>query len=181
MREPGLRGVVRGAARRTTIADRCATPPADPVQRRFSADRPNRLWVADFTYVPTWSGMVYVAFVIDVYSRRILGWRAATSMKTALVLDALEMAIWARGRRGATDLTGLIHRHDAGSQNTSIACTERLATAGVDASVGTGADAYDNALAESTIGLFKTELIKPRGPWQTCGQVEIAKSRNRGR
>ncbi len=174
MREQGLRGVVRGRTRRTTIADQHTARPADLVQRRFSADRPNRLWVADFTYVPTWTGMVYVAFVIDVYSRRILGWRAASSMKTALVLDALEMAIWARGRHGANDLTGLIHHHDAGSQYTSIAFTERLAAAGADASVGTVADAYDNALAESTIGLFKTELIKPRGPWRTCDQVEIA-------
>jgi putative transposase len=116
MREQNLRGVVRGKTRRTTIADQHAARPADLVQRRFHADRPNRLWVADFTYVPTWSGMVYVAFVIDVYSRRILGWRAATSMKTALVLDALEMAIWARSRHGATDLAGLIHHHDAGSQ-----------------------------------------------------------------
>jgi putative transposase len=140
LREQGLRGVVRGRTRRTTIADQHATRPADLVQRRFNADRPNRLSVADFTYVPTWSGMVYVAFVIDVYSRRILGWRAATSMKTTLVLDALEMAIWARGRHGATDLTGLIHHHDAGSQPTSIAFTERLATAGADASVGTIAE-----------------------------------------
>ncbi len=174
MRSLGLRGAVRGKTRRTTIADERAARPADLVQRRFTVDRPNRLWVADFTYVPTWSGMVYVAFVIDAYSRRILGWRAATSMKTALVLDALEMAIWARGRGGVTDLSGLIHHHDAGSQYTSIAFTERLATAGVDASVGSVADAYDNALAESTIGLFKTELIKPGGPWRSCDQVEIA-------
>lgn len=174
MRQTGLRGVVRGKTRRTTIADQRAARPADLVQRRFTADRPNRLWVADFTYVPTWTGTAYVAFVIDVYSRRILGWRAATSMKTALVLDALEMAIWSRGRHGATDLAGLIHHNDAGSQYTSIAFTERLATAGADPSVGTVADAYDNALAESTIGLFKTELIKPRGPWKTCDQVEIA-------
>jgi len=124
------------------------------------------LWVADFTYVPTWSGMVYVAFVIDAFSRRILGRRAATSMRTALVLDALEMAIWGRGRQGVTDLAGLVHHNDAGSQYTSIAFTERLATCGVDASVGSvaDADAYDNALAESTIGLFKTELIKPADP-----------------
>ncbi len=174
MRSLGLRGAVRGKTRRTTIADERAARPADLVQRRFTVDRPNRLWVADFTYAPTWSGMVYVAFVIDAYSRRILGWRAATSMKTALVLDALEMAIWARGRGGVTDLSGLIHHHDAGSQYTSIAFTERLATAGVDASVGSVADAYDNALAESTIGLFKTELIKPGGPWRSCDQVEIA-------
>jgi putative transposase len=174
MRSLGLRGAVRGKTRRTTIPDVYAARPADLVQRRFSTDRPNRLWVADFTYVPTWSAMVYVAFVIDAYSRRILGWRAATSMKTSLVLDALEMAIWARGRGGVTDLSGLIHHHDAGSQYTSIAFTERLAAAGVDPSVGSVADAYDNALAESTIGLFKTELIKPGGPWRSCDQVEIA-------
>jgi putative transposase len=174
MRDLDLRGAVRGKTRRTTIAGTNAARPADLVQRRFSADRPNRLWVADFTYVPTWSGMVYVAFVIDVYSRRILGWRAATNMRTALVLDALEMAIWTRGRGGMADLSGLIHHHDAGSQYTSIAFTERLAAAGVDPSVGSVADAYDNALAESTIGLFKTELIKPGGPWRSCDQVEIA-------
>jgi putative transposase len=174
MRSLGLHGVVRGKTRRTTIADQHAARPADLVQRRFTTDRPNRLWVADFTYVPTWSGVVYVAFVIDAYSRRILGWRTATSMKTTLVLDALEMAIWSRGRHGVTDLSGLIHHHDAGSQYTSIAFTERLAAAGVDASVGSVADAFDNALAESTIGLFKTELIKPGGPWRSCDQVEIA-------
>lgn len=119
MRELGLRGVVRGRTRRTTIADQHAARRADLVQRRFSAGRPNRLWVADFTYVPTWSGMVYVALVIDVLSRRILGWRAAASMKTALVLDAPGVAIWARGRHGATDLSGLIHHHDAGSTRRS--------------------------------------------------------------
>src|SRR4051812_27967250 len=118
--------------------------------------------------------MVYVAFVIDAYSRRILGWRAATSMRTALVLDALEHAVWTRTRDGAADLGGLICHHDAGSQYTSIAYTERLADAGVDPSVGSVGDAYDNALAESVIGLFKTELIKPRGPWRTVEQVEIA-------
>src|SRR5271165_6204752 len=146
--------------------------PADLVRRQFSPPGPDRLWVADFTYVPTWAGMVYVAFVIDAYSRRILGWRAATSMKTALVLDALEQAMWARRRDGRADLAGLIHHNDAGSQYTSIAFTERLAAAGVSASVGTVGDAY--ALAESVIGLFKTELINPRGPWRTAGQVEIA-------
>ncbi len=126
------------------------------------------------TYVPTWAGMVYVAFVIDAYSRRILGWRAATTMKTALVLDALEQALWTRRWEGRADLSGLIHHTDAGSQYTSIAFTERLAAAGVSASVGTVGDAFDNALAESVIGLFKTELIKPCGPWRTARQVEIA-------
>ena len=125
--------VVQGRTRQTTIAGQHTAQPVSLVPRRFTADRPDRLWVADFTYVPTWSSMVYVAFVIDVYSRRILGWRAATSMKTTLVLDALEMAIWARGRHGTTNLTGLIHHHDAGSQYTSIAFTERLAAAGATA------------------------------------------------
>jgi putative transposase len=174
MRDLGLRGVVRGRNRRTTIPDEHAVRPADLVQRRFTANRPNRLWVADFTYVPTWSGTVYVAFVIDVYSRRILGWRAATSMTTPLVLDALEQAIWTRRQAGVTDLQGLIHHTDAGSQYTSIAFTTRLLDAGVDASVGSIGDAYDNALAETTIGLFKTELIHRRGPWQTRDQVELA-------
>jgi putative transposase len=124
--------------------------------------------------VPTWSGMVYVAFVIDAYSRQILGWRTATAMRTALVLDALEQALWARRRDGAPSLAGLIHHNDAGSQYTSIAFTERLAAAGAQPSVGSAGDAYDNALAESVIGLYKTELIKPRGPWRTAKQVEIA-------
>jgi putative transposase len=174
MRELGLRGVVRGKHRRTTIPDEHAVRPADLVQRRFDVTAPNRLWVADFTYVATWSGTVYVAFVIDAYSRRILGWRAATSMTTPLVLDALEQAIWTRGRAGVTDLHGLVHHTDAGSQYTSIAFTSRLLDAGVDASVGTVGDAYDNALAETTIGLFKTELIHRRGPWRTRDQIELA-------
>jgi len=173
MRELGLRGTRRGKRVRTTRADAAAARPADLVGRRFSPPAPDRLWVADYTYVPAWAAMVYVAFVIDAYSRRILGWRAATSMKTALVLDALEQALWAR-RRDGRDLAGLVHHTDAGSQYTSIAFTERLAAAGVSASVGTVGDAYDNALAESVIVLFKTELIKPRGPWHTAEQVEIA-------
>jgi putative transposase len=174
MRELGLRGAVRGKRRRTTISDTHAARPADLVQRRFTAAEPNRLWVADFTYVATWSGTVYVAFVIDVYSRRILGWRAATTMATPLVLDALEQAIWTRGRTGVTDLSGLVHHTDAGSQYTSIAFTARLLDAGVDASVGSVGDAYDNALAETTIGLYKTELIHRQGPWRTRDQVELA-------
>jgi putative transposase len=173
MRELGLRGTRRGKRVRTTIPDPAAARPADLVGRQFSPLAPDRLWVADYTYVPAWSGMVYVAFVIDAYSRRILGWRAATSMRTSLVLDALEQALWTR-RRDGRDLAGLIHHTDAGSQYTSVAFTERLAAAGVSASVGTVGDAYDNALAESVIGLFKTELIKPRGPWHTAEQVEIA-------
>ena len=130
--------------------------------------------MADFTYVPTWSGMVYVAFVIDAYSRQILGWRAATTMRTSLVLDALEQALWARRRDGRDSLAGLIHHTGTGSQYTSIAFTERLAAAGAQPSVGSVGDAYDNALAETVIGLYKTELIRPRGPWRTCEQVEIA-------
>jgi len=130
--------------------------------------------VADFTYVPTWSGMVYVAFVIDAYSRQILGWRAATTMRTTLVHDALEQALWARRRQGWDSVAGLICHNDAGSQYASIAFTDRLAAAGAQPSVGTVGDAYDNALAESVIGLFKTELIKPGGPWRTAEQVELA-------
>ena len=174
MRDLGLRGARRGKKVRTTVADPAAARPADLVKRQFSPPEPDRLWVADYTYIPAWTGMVYVAFVIDAYSRRILGWRAATTMKTALVLDALEQALWTRRRDGRGDLSGLVHHTDAGSQYTSIAFTERLAAAGVSGSVGTVGDAYDNALAESVIGLFKTELIKPRGPWRTAEQVEIA-------
>jgi putative transposase len=174
MRELDLHGARRGKRIRTTVPAAAAARPADLVRRQFSPAAPDRLWVADFTYVPAWTGMVYVAFVIDAYSRRILGWRAAQSMKTALVLDALEQALWTRRRDGERDLAGLVHHTDAGSQYTSIAFTERLAAAGVSGSVGTVGDAYDNALAESVIGLFKTELIKPRGPWHTAEQVEIA-------
>jgi putative transposase len=174
MRQMGLQGARRGRLRRTTVGDPAAARPADLVNRRFTADRPDRVWVADFTYVATWSGTVYVAFVLDAHSRRILGWRAASTMKTALVLDALEMAIWARGRQGVHDLAGLIHHTDAGSQYTSIAVTERLAAVGAAPSVGTVGDAFDNALAESEIGLFKTEVIRPRGPWKGLGDVELA-------
>ena len=174
MRDLGLAGARRGRRVRTTIPGAAAARPADLVRRRFSPPAPDRLWVADFTYVPTWAGMTYVAFVIDAYSRRILGWRAATSMKTALVLDALEQAIWARQRGGKASLAGLVHHTDAGSQYTSIAFTSRLAEAGVDASVGSVGDAYDNALAETVIGLYKTELIRTGGPWRTPAQVEVA-------
>jgi putative transposase len=131
------------------------------------------LWVADFTYVATWSGTVYVAFIFDVFSRMIVGWRAATSMTTDLVLDTLEHAIWTRRRDGITDLTGLVHHTDAGSQYTSFAFTTRLIEAGVDPSVGSIGDAYDNALAESQIGLYKAELIRPEGPWRDVEHVEI--------
>jgi putative transposase len=168
----GLRGVRRGRRVRTTHPDPAAARPADLVQREFNPARPDALWVADFTYIATWAGFVYVAFVIDAFSRRILGWRAAASMRTDLVLDALEMAIWARG--GIAELVGLIHHSDAGSQYTSIRFTQRLAEAGAAPSVGSVGDAYDNALAETEIGLFKTELIKQRGPWRSLDQVEIA-------
>jgi putative transposase len=174
MRDLGLEGARRGRRHRTTIADSSATRPADLVQRRFTPDRPDRLWVADFTYVATWSGTVYVALVVDVYSRRIVGWRAATRMSTELVLDTLEHAIWSRRRDGVEDLTGLVHHTDAGSQYTSFAFTQRLIDEGVDPSVGSVGDAYDNALAESQIGAYKTELIRPEGPWRDVDQVELA-------
>ena len=174
MAEQGLTGAHRGKKKRTTIADPQAIRAGDLVQRKFNPTAPNVLWVADFTYVSTWAGWVYVAFVIDAYSRRIVGWRTATSMNTQLVLDAIDHAIWTRAREGITDLSGLIDHHDRGSQYTSIAYTERLAEAGIDASIGAKGDSYDNALAESINGLYKTELIKPRGPWRTADHVEIA-------
>ena len=158
---------------RTTVADPAAAGPLDLVDRHFHADRPNQLWVADFTYCPTWAGMVYVAFVFDVFSRRIPGWRAAIKMTTPLVLDCLEQAIWTRGRQGTSDLSGLVHHTDAGSQYTSIAFTDRLVGAGIDASAGSVGDAYDNALAESQIGLYKSELIRPDGPWRDVEHVEL--------
>jgi putative transposase len=174
MRNLGLVGTRRGKVKRTTIADPQGRRADDLVDRRFDPPAPNRLWVADFTYVSTWSGWVYVAFVIDAYSRRILGWRSATTMTTKLVLDAIEHAIWTRQREGVQDLSGLIHHNDRGSQYTSIAFTERLADAGIDASIGTTGDSYDNALAETINGLYKTELIKRRSPWRTVEQVEVA-------
>jgi putative transposase len=169
----GLQGIRRGKKWKTTTADPAANRPADLVARQFNPARPNALWVADFTYVATWVGVVYVAFVIDAYARRILGWRAASSMRTQLVLDALEQAVWVRRREGA-NLVGLVHHTDAGSQYTSIAFTERLAAIGVSPSIGTVGDAFDNALAETVVGLYKTELINPQRPWQTVEQVEIA-------
>jgi putative transposase len=174
MKDLGLRGIRRGKKWKTTIADPAAARPADLVQRRFNPTRPNALWVADFSYVTTWVGVVYVAFVIDAYARRILGWRAAMSMRTQLVLDALEQAVWVRRREGVDGLFGLVHHTDAGSQYTSIAFTERLAVIGVSPSIGTVGDAFDNALAETVIGLYKTELINPQRPWKTLEEVEIA-------
>ncbi len=173
MRELGLRGVSRGRVKRTTIPDPAAERPEDLVQRCFAPPAPNRLWVADMTYVSTWSGWVYVAFVIDAYARRILGWRTSTTMTTDLVLDAVEHAIWTREREG-WNVKDVVHHTDSGSQYTSIAFTERLAEAGIQPSVGAVGSSYDNAPAETINGLFKTELIKPRGPWRTVDQVELA-------
>jgi putative transposase len=169
MKQLGLRGAVRGRRCRTTIGDPAADHPADLVQRQFVAERPNQLWVADFTYVATWSGFVYVAFVIDVFARCIVGWRVASSMHTDLVLDALEQALWARG--GAK---GAIHHSDRGSQYLSIRYTQRLSEAGVQSSVGSTGDSYDNALAETIIGLYKTEVIHKEGPWKGTDNVEYA-------
>jgi transposase InsO family protein len=165
----GLRGVVRGRTCRTTLGDETDIRPADLVNRQFHATRPNQLWVADFTYVATWGGFVYVAFVIDVFARRIVGWRVASTMRTDLVLDALEQALWSR-----QDIEGLIHHNDRGSQYLSIRYSERLAEAGVEPSVGSRGDSYDNALAETIIGLYKTEVIRRRGPWKTIDAVEYA-------
>jgi len=174
MRRLDLHGALRGKVKRTTIADPAAKLPDDLVQRRFAPTAPDRLWVADITYVSTWSGWVYIAFVVDAYARRILGWRAGTTMTTKLVLDALEQAIWTRGREGHADLAGLVHHHDHGSQYTSLALGERLAESGIRPSVGAVGSSYDNALAETINGLYKTELIKRRGPWRGVDQVEIA-------
>ncbi len=159
MRALGLQGVVRGRKCRTTISDDSAEGPLDRVNRQFQASRPNQLWVADFTYVATWAGFVYVAFVIDVFARRIIGWRVARSMHTELVLDALEQALWSR-----SGTKGVVHHSDRGGQYLSIRYSERLAEAGVEPSVGSVGDSYDNALAETIIGLYKTEVIHRRGP-----------------
>jgi transposase InsO family protein len=169
MRSLGIKGVIRGKKVITTNPDTSLPCPDDKVNRLFKADRPNKLWVSDFTYVPTWSGTVYVAFVIDVFARRIVGWRTSTSMKTQFVLDALEQAIW---QRKTPDNRELVHHSDRGSQYLSIKYTERLAEAEIDLSVGTVGDAYDNALAECVIGLFKTEVINQIGPWKSMREVE---------
>ena len=154
---------------KTTIPTGIADRPVDLVDRNFKADRPNQLWVADLTYVATWRGFVYVAFVIDVFSRSIVGWRVSNSLKSDLALDALEQAIWDRD-----ELKDLIHHSDRGVQYLSIRYTERLAEAGIEPSVGSKGDSYDNALAESVIGLFKTEVIRKRGPWRQLDDVEFA-------
>jgi putative transposase len=170
MGELGLEGVRRGKPRRTTTPDETTARPADLVERNFSAARPNQLWVADLTYVATWSGFVYVALVIDAFSRFLVGWQASRSLRTDLALDALEMAIWRR--QGQLD--GLVHHSDRGSQYLSIRYTERLAEAGAVTSVGSRGDSFDNALAETIIGLYKTELIRRRGPWKGLDEVEYA-------
>lgn len=173
MRGAGLHGAVRGKVKRTTIADPAAERARDLVNRNFAAAAPDRLWVADMTYVSTWSGWVYVGFVVDAFARRILGWRCGTSMSTQLVLDALEQAVWTRERADAS-LDSLVAHSDRGSQYVSVRYTERLAQAGIAASVGTVGDSFDNALAETINGLYKTELIKPRRPWRTLDAVEYA-------
>ena len=169
MRSLGIKGVIRGKKVITTNPDTSLPCPDDKVNRLFKADRPNKLWVSDFTYVPTWSGTVYVAFVIDVFARRIVGRRTSTSMKTQFVLDALEQAIW---QRKTPDNKVLVHHSDRGSQYLSIKYTERLAEAEIDLSVGTVGDAHDNALAECVIGLFKTEVINQIDPWKSMREVE---------
>ena len=171
MKRLGLRGVIRGKVVRTTISDRKAPCPLDKVNRQFKAERPNQLWVSDFTYVSTWQGWQYVAFVIDVYARRIVGWRVSSSMTTDFVLDALEQALYAR--QPERDRSLVVHS-DRGSQYVSIRYSERLAEAGVEPSVGSKGDSYDNALAETINGLYKAELIHRRAPWKTKESLELA-------
>ena len=171
MRVMGLHGVIRGKAIRTTTPDKSAPCPLDHVNRQFHAPAPNRLWVSDFTYVSTWSGFVYVAFVIDAYARRIVGWRVSRTPHASFVLDALEQALHDRRplHRG-----GLVHHSDRGSQYVSIRYSERLAEAGIEPSVGSVGDSYDNALAETINGLYKAEVIHRRGPWRSFEAVEFA-------
>ncbi len=169
MRELGLKGVVRGKARRTTVSDDTVERPADLVDRNFRAPAPNRLWVADLTYVRTWSGFAYVAFIIDVFSRHIVGWHVSRSLHSDLALVALEQALWSRDPGN-----GLIHHSDRGVQYLSIRYTERLAEVGAVTSVGSKGDSYDNAMAESVIGLYKTELIHRKGPWRKLDDLEFA-------
>ncbi len=171
MRRQGLQGARRGKRVRTTIPDAKAACPLDRVNRQFKADRPNQLWVSDFTYVSTWQGWLYVAFVIDVYARCIVGWRVSSSMQTAFVLDALEQALYARQPERDS---ALIHHSDRGSQYVSLRYSERLAEAGIEPSVGSKGDSYDNALAETINGLYKAEVIHRRGPWKTKESVELA-------
>jgi transposase InsO family protein len=171
MAELGLQGVIRGKTVRTTVPDKAAPCPLDHVNRQFHAPAPNRLWLSDFTYVSTWSGFVYVAFIIDAYARRIVGWRVSRTAHAAFVLDALEQALHARR---PVRKTGLVHHSDRGSQYVSIRYTERLAEAGIEPSVGSVGDSYDNALAETINGLYKAEVIHRRGPWRSFEAVEFA-------
>jgi putative transposase len=171
MRDLGLRGAVRGRQFKTTIPSDELPRPADHVNRNFVVPRPNALWVSDLTYVATWRGFVYVAFVIDAFARRIVGWRASNSLRTDLALDALEQALY---ERSVNANASLVHHSDRGSQYLSIRYTERLAEAGIEPSVGSAGDSYDNALAESIIGLYKSELIHRRGPWRHLEAVEFA-------
>lgn len=171
MSDMGLAGVIRGKARKTTVPDPSTPCPEDRVNREFRAPAPNMLWLSDFTYVATWRGFVYVAFVIDAFARRIVGWRVSRSMQAEFVLDALEQALH---DRRPTDGSGLVHHSDRGSQYVSIKYTERLAEAGIEPSVGSVGDSYDNALAETVIGLFKAEIIHRRGPWRSFEAVEFA-------
>jgi len=171
MRSMGLQGAVRGKPVRTTISDKAAPCPLDRVNRQFQAPRPNVLWVSDFTYVATWSGFVYVAFVIDAYARRIVGWRVSRTAHASFVLDALEQALH---ERRPVQGGGLVHHSDRGVQYVSIRYTERLAAAGIEPSVGSVGDSFDNALAETINGLYKAEVIHRRGPWRSCEAVEFA-------
>jgi putative transposase len=173
MRDLGLRGVIRGKPKYTTVAGDESDRPRDLVDRSFVASAPNRLWVADLTYVRTWSGFVYVAFITDVYSRMIVGWQASRSLRSDLALDALEQAIWARSERGHR-LDELVHHSDRGVQYLAIRYTERLAETGAVNSVGSKGDSYDNALAETMIGLYKAELVRNRGPWRGLDDLELA-------
>jgi transposase InsO family protein len=167
----GLRGAIRGRQFKTTVPDAALARPEDRVQRNFAVERPDALWVSDLTYVATWSGFVYVAFVIDAYARRIVGWRVSNSLRSDLALDALEQALYERAPNAAQ---GIVHHSDRGSQYLSIRYTERLKEAGLEPSVGSVGDSYDNALAESIIGLYKTELIRRAGPWRDLEAVEFA-------
>jgi transposase InsO family protein len=171
MKRLGLEGVRRGKVVRTTVPDHAVPCPLDRVNRQFKANRPNQLWVSDFTYVSTWQGWLYVAFVIDVFARRIVGWRVSTSMRTDFVLDALEQALFARQPERSD---ALVHHSDRGSQYVSIRYTERLTEAGIEPSVGSRGDSYDNALAETINGLYKAELIHRRAPWKSREAVELA-------
>jgi putative transposase len=172
MRRLGIAGAVRGRTVRTTIADQDGVRAADLVKRQFTAGAPNRLWVADFTYGATWAGTVYVAFAVDAFSRKIVGCACSTTKGTDLVLDVLDQGLRHRDYRPGDEK--LVHHSDAGSQYTSFRFTQHLIDSGIDASIGTVGDAYDNALAETTIGLYKTELIKRRGPWHNLREVETA-------